>query len=99
MTIDEMVAQFESSPGGREQLKKGRKWLSKQFAKCEGQSLRSTRLSNGLSLSALAALVGRTCAYLARVEGGNARPGAELRVRLCKALDISPERLDRILES
>jgi transcriptional regulator with XRE-family HTH domain len=56
-------------------------------------SLRAARLRNGLSLSALARLIGATPSVVGRYESGTAQPGPTALLRLAEVLGVATTHL------
>lgn len=64
-----------------------------------GNVLRTLRKQKGLSQHDLAVVLETTTEQIAKIESGLVRPlGADVRARLCRAFDLSPEKLSHWLD-
>lgn len=62
------------------------------------QTFRELRRSRGLTLEAVGVLAGRDAATISRLERGLVKPEPETIVRLARALGISANRMERMLD-
>lgn len=88
--IDDYLAQFDNDPESQELLSDGRKWLASDYFSNE-VSLRSLRLSHGLSQSQLAKLVPTSQARISAIESGTEDVRLSTIVGLANALSLDAE--------
>jgi hypothetical protein len=86
VTLADFMAEFEADPDMAPRLSEARRALSGVLD--EASTLRSLRLSAGLSQAKLAALANTSQAYVARVESGTLDPGTDMLSRLAAALGV-----------
>lgn len=65
--IDDLLAEFETTPKGAKSVAKGRQWVAKTFYG-DGPSLAALRLQHGWSQAELARQVGTSQSYIGRLE-------------------------------
>jgi transcriptional regulator with XRE-family HTH domain len=58
-----------------------------------GNTIKSRRITNGLSLSKLARLVGCSAPYIVEIEKSISHPSPEMTAKLSRALSIDPDDL------
>lgn len=95
--IGDLIAEFESTEDGRAQLNKGRKWVADKFYSEDGDTIKTMRLQNGWSQSALAELLGTSQSHVARIERGTENLVRTTLTRLCVAFDVDMNTLDEAL--
>ncbi|MCH8071675.1 MAG: helix-turn-helix transcriptional regulator [Proteobacteria bacterium] len=96
-SIDDVVAKFESTDKGRFAMKHGRTWVAKAFYGDVGETIRTLRLTKGLSQSELAKSLGTSQSHVARIERGRENPLIKTCRRLCDALGIDMNTLDEAM--
>lgn len=97
-TVDDLVAELFSDRAGVEALKVARTELAEDIEATEGMTFRSRRLALGLSQAKLAELVGTQQPHIARIERGTENLHISTCRRLCVALQVDMNVLDRLLE-
>jgi DNA-binding Xre family transcriptional regulator len=96
--IDDFVAELEQDQEWKDALAEGRRWGADTFYGDEGDTLRVLRLRKGLSQASLAKAIGTSQSHIARIEHTGAdRLYLQTCRRLCEALDIDLNTLDRAL--
>jgi len=96
--IDDYVAQLEQDPAIRVELEQARQEIRATiYGTDDPSSIRSLRLSKGLSQARLADAIGSTQAHIARIEAGHTNLHVQTIVRLARALDESPMAVFRAL--
>jgi len=96
--IDDLLAELASDEVGRVAIAEARKELAEDALAAEGPTFRARRLELGLSQAALAALIGTRQPHIARIERGTENLHLDTCRRLCVALDVDMNTLDRLLE-
>lgn len=88
--VGALVAEHELIPSRRAALEAARRKLAlKEVFKSEN-SLRSVRLSKGMSQAQLASLMGTAQSHIARIEGGNNDVQVSTLLKFADALGIDP---------
>lgn len=94
----EFVARHETEEEGRAELKKGREWVADKFFGQDGDTIRSFRLRKGMSQVDVAKMLGTSQPHVARIESGSENPLLATCRRLCRALDIDMNSLDKAMK-
>ncbi len=88
--ISDLIARDEAIPERAKMLADARKWLAEKQAHMTTGSIKTLRLTRGLSQSQLASLSSTTQAQIAKIEsGGNVQ--IDTLERVAKGLDVSVE--------
>lgn len=86
-SIEDVVADAELDPSKKAAVEKARRWAASTLYGKE-KSLRTLRLSKGLSQARLAQLMGTTQSQIARVENGEVDVQVSTLTRLADALQV-----------
>lgn len=95
--ISDLVAKWVGSPDRRAAIARARAWVADTFHADDGVTVRSLRLKKGLSQQQLAAMVGTSQPYIARLEGGADNLNIDTCRRLAHALDVDLNALNAAL--
>lgn len=99
VTVTDLVKRSESMPERKAALIAVRNKLAMLSGKSDGEpTLRSFRLSRGLSQRQFADLVGTTQPYVARLEANPAAAGLEFMRKFCKAFALDMNTANQILQ-
>jgi ribosome-binding protein aMBF1 (putative translation factor) len=88
--IDALVEKAEADPVTRQALVEGRKAIAQNYYAGGVRSLAYYRLEKGWSQKELAARVGTSQSYIARLEAGSIDPQVSTLKRLSAVLDVTP---------
>jgi DNA-binding Xre family transcriptional regulator len=91
--IDTLVDEAEQDPGARQAIIEGRKAVARNYYADGPRSLAWYRLARGWSQKELAARVGTSQSYVARLELGEIDPQVSTLRRLAAALELQPSEL------
>lgn len=89
LSLDAVVAGFESEPDQAEALKDARVELAERLYEDRPLGLARLRLRAGLSQSQLASLAGTSQAHIARIEAGKNDPGTSVVARIASVLGVA----------
>jgi len=95
--ISQLVAKWEGSLDRRAAIARARGWVADTFHAEDGVTVRTLRMRKGLSQQQLAALVGTSQPYIARLEGGADNLNIDTCRRLAHALNVDLNALDAAL--
>lgn len=95
--IGELVDKWELDQDRRAAMEKARQWVAATFHGNDGDTVRTLRLRKGWSQSQLAAALGTSQPHVARIERGTENLAIETCRKLCSALDVDMNGLDRAL--
>lgn len=87
--IDQLVEQAEKDPVSREAIAVGRQAVAAHYYADEPRSLAWYRLSRGWSQKELAARMGTSQSYIARLEAGDIDPQVSTLVRLASVFGVA----------
>lgn len=90
-SLQRTILRREASPAKRAALERARRRLGASLSQSEGTTLTSIRLSKGLSQAALAAMIGQSQPYIARLEKERQDLRSKTISKLAKALDVSAD--------
>lgn len=96
-SISEIVDRWEKDESRREALKKARTRIKNKFYGEDGETVRTIRLSKGLSQEQLATLIGTSQPHIAKIERGTQNVLIDTCRRLCEVLGIDMNRLNEAL--
>ena len=91
--IDTLVEEAEKDPVARQAIEEGRKAVAQHYYADEPRSLAYYRLARGWSQKELAARVGTSQSYVARLELGEIDPQVSTLRRIAVALEMQPAEL------
>lgn len=91
---EDLVAEIQATPEGKDLLADAGAWVAKTFYPGE-QSLKTLRLRTGLTQAQLAAEVGTSQSHIARIESGGCRLHLDTAARLSSALGIDMNEFNR----
>lgn len=97
VSVESLVAEFESESEMKEQLAQARRSLSSTMYADEPETLSALRLAAGLSQAQLAHEVGTSQPHIARIERGQTDPSTDLIARIARALEIDEARAFRAI--
>jgi ribosome-binding protein aMBF1 (putative translation factor) len=97
-SISQLIDEWEQDGKSRAALEDGRRWLADTFYGEEGDTMRTLRLRKGWSQIRLAEALGTSQSHVARIERGTENLTIETCRKLCSALDIDMNTLDRMLK-
>lgn len=87
--------QWEADPEFAKELSRAREWFATEVKQADGGiTLRSLRLSKGLSQAQLAAVIGMQQPNIARIEKGRDGLALETMRKLCTALSVDMNTID-----
>jgi len=98
-TIDDVVAELESSPTMREELLDARRWVADTVLAGKPVTMRTLRLRRGLSQAQLAEAIGTQQPHVARIENGQADMRLETCRRIAQVLGVDLNTLDEALQA
>jgi DNA-binding XRE family transcriptional regulator len=96
MTIEQVIARSESTPFRAERLRQARKRLAQRLYG-EDLTLKSLRMRAGLSQAKVAEMIGTSQSHIARVESGSDALMIDTCRKLCHALNVDMNTLDKAL--
>jgi len=88
--IDLLVERAEQDPAAKQAIAAGRRTVAEHFYSQGTRTLSYYRLQKGWSQKALAARLGTSQSYIARLEAGSIDPQVSTLQRLAAALEIQP---------
>lgn len=88
LDINTFLSQFDEDVEFNKTMPEARKWVQETYYSREPNSLRSLRLSKGLSQVQLATMIGTQQSRLSRIENGKEEPGLTTLKKLAQALDV-----------
>ena len=86
--IDDLVAEFEQSPGAAKAIADGRKWVADTFYAYRPDSIAQLRLKKGWSQAELAKRAETSQPYIARLELGRVDPQLSTVRKVARALGV-----------
>lgn len=90
--VDDFIAELcQSDPRLEAAISEGTRWVSRTFCADTRPSLRKRRMDSGLTQAQLAAKMGTSQPYIAKLERGEVSAGLEVIGRLADALDLEPQ--------
>ena len=96
-SIGDLVKRWEQDPERSAHLKEARQWVADTFHADEKDTIRILRLRKGLSQAQLAKVINTSQPHIARIERGTENVHIDTCRRLCNALDIDMNTLNRAL--
>jgi ribosome-binding protein aMBF1 (putative translation factor) len=96
-SISELASEWEKDSEMSEHLARARSSLSQKLEEKHGLSLKTLRLSKGLSQKRLADEMATSQSHIARIESGTENITIETCRKLSNALDVDMNRLDAVL--
>lgn len=97
-SIDDVVSELFSDADGAQALLEARADLAEDIHAIEGMTLRARRLALGLSQAKLAEMIGTQQPHIARIERGTENLHISTCRRLCVALQVDMNDMDKLLE-
>jgi DNA-binding Xre family transcriptional regulator len=98
VSIEDIETELSKIEGMRGHLADARSWVAKTLYPNQ-RNLRTLRLSRGLTQSVLARKIGTSQPHLARMEKGQGDVRRDTMRRLCDALEVDMNTLDKALEA
>lgn len=98
VSIEELESRLKKYAGFTEEMATARNWVSETIYPNQ-LTLRSLRLSQGLTQTMLARAIGTSQPHLARMENGQGDIMRETMRRLCSALNVDMNTLDKALQA
>lgn len=98
VSIEDLEARLSKVPGMPDELASARKWVADVLYPSQ-VSLRSLRLARGLTQTMLAGTIGTSQPHLARMENGQSGIMRDTMRRLCEALNVDMNTLDKALQA
>lgn len=96
--IGDLVEKWELDDERHTALKEARGWIADTFNSQDGDTIRTIRLHKGLSQAQLALEIGTSQPHIYRIERGTENISIETCRKLCRALEIDMNSLNRALE-
>lgn len=96
-TIDALIGEWSADPQFAQEMSRARQRRSRVLAPTEELSLKSLRLSRGLSQADLAHAIGMKQPHIARMERGHMCPSLPTLRRLAAALQVDMNTIDKHL--
>lgn len=92
-----LALELENDASMREGLAEAGAWVAEKFYPDENDTIRSHRLRKGFSQLQLASLIGTSQPHIANIEKGNQNVMFDTVIRLCEALEITPNDFQRMV--
>ena len=97
--FDSLALELESDASNSADLAKAGAWVAERFYPGEQNTVRTARLRKGLSQKQLAAVAGTSQPHISTIEKGSVNVMFDTVLRLCSALDITPNDFQAMIQN